>query len=202
MIHTIYTMTGGRYHELDETANLNLLKRWYVPAFIPIEWFNTEKYFEAHNNAFGKDTNLDKEAYNLRAYNTILMLDRMYKTMLVLMQAQNQRTVFDILLKRKLVNLKTNLKFYINKVKEITDIKIKDGNDLKRQNKEIQRRMDKYHENNQQPKDVTKADFMDLMIGVYSVIDMPLDLNITIAAFAKLKNRADKIIQKQSNGTK
>lgn len=199
MIHTIHTMTIRRYSRIDNTANLNLLRRWYNP--LPVRWFNTDKYFEAHNNVFGNSINLNKEIYTTKVHNIIMELNIYYDIILLIMQAQNQQTVDDILNNKDPKTLKTNLPYYIEQVKEITGIKIKDGNDLKKLHKEIRRRTDKYQENNQKPKETKKIPFSRSALQIFEVTNENYNPYMTISELGELKVIADDIIKdRQSNG--
>ena len=189
MIHTIYTMTLRQYGEMDETSNLNLLKRWYNP--FPLKWFNTEPFFEQFSDAFGSHVNLDKEVFNIIANNRIMMLDRMYKTMLRQMEFINMQTTISLLFNTDARKIKSGFNTYVKKVKDITGITIKDATDLAKLQKDIQRRVDKYRERNpEKPKAEKVSTFMKLT-QQYFLQSPPYQPNMTIAEFAKFKKEID-----------
>lgn len=146
MIHTLHSITIRQYSIVDETDDLSLLRRWFNP--FPVKWFNTEKFFVAYRDVFGTNNKneLRNEVYRLLSYNKITSLDRMLKMMSLLMRNQNERALFSLILKTEIKEYKGNLDFYIKRVKEITGIEIKDGNDLKRLAQETERLLDKYIE--------------------------------------------------------
>lgn len=198
MIHTVNSLSIRTYGEIDRTGNISLLKRWFNP--FPVTWFDTDKLFFDVRGILGENTNntLSNEIYKQIAYNTILMLDRMLKTMSVLMRNQNDRSLFRVLFKKSVVNYDGNLDFYFEKVKKITGIEIKDGNDLEKLAKEVQRRIDKYNE--RYPKDEEPKNeviFMDIVMGVFSIIGMDYTPGMTMAEFGRLKVRADNIIKQR-----
>ncbi len=80
----------------------------------------------------------------------------MLRTMSVLMRNQNDRSMFALLLNRKAKNYVGNMPYYIEKVKQITGIDIKDGDDLSKLQVEIQRRLDKFKERFDNKKEVPK----------------------------------------------
>ena len=194
MIHTIYSMTLGRYAEMESTENVGLLRKWFNP--FPVKWFDTSLFFDEFNNMFGNPNNINTEIYKSATWNTIQMLDAMYKTSLILMKAQNQSTLFNIIFKRKFKDMKSNLEEYRQRIKKITRIDIFDKNGLERLAKEIQRRIDKYNERNVK-KESKPVDFMEFVYGVFNVCEMPYNPTMTLFEFAKLRHRADKIIKQR-----
>lgn len=203
MIHTIFTMTLRRYSELDETQNEDLLKRWFNP--FPLKWFNTNKFYTQFNETFGQSQDVAADAYLLRSFNTLLALEKLYNIVEVLMNQQNTVTVFSILGKSKPKTIKSNLHFYIDKIKQYTKIDVTQKGGMKKFAKEIERRTDKYKERlkAKEPTEV-KSDFnfMDLVHATFSTSGEQYQPSMTIYEFSKLKNRAEKIIKKQNNGTR
>ena len=204
-LHTINTLSIRTYGEIDRTGNLSLLKRWFNP--FPVEWFGieSEAFFESYRELIGSDLNLNTEAYKIIAYNRIQMLDRILKTMSILMRNQNERAMFSILFKRTNKEYRGNMDFYIEKVKSLTGIVVKDGNDLTILQKEIQRLIDKYIERFK--KDTVKpadpADFMDIVLSVFTILEMAYVPEMKLAEFGNMKKLADKKIkqlEKVNNG--
>jgi hypothetical protein len=74
------------------------------------------------------------------------------------------------------------------------DILKKDG--LKKLAKEIERRQDKFQENNPQQAEQVEIDFMEYALGIFSVCEMQFNGGLKLYQLAKLKDRADKIITK------
>lgn len=196
-IHTIHSLSIRQYGIIDSTENISLLKRWYNP--FPVGWFDTEIFFIAFREMLGQNTkNTSRhEAYKLLSYNRIIMLDRMLNTMSVLMRNQNDRSMFRLLFQRKQKDYTGNLNYYIEKVKQITGIKVKDGKDLTKLQKEIQRRLDKYNErySHEEKTPKEKADFMDIVLGVFSIMEMAYVSEMRLAEFGRLKMLADKRIK-------
>ncbi len=194
MIHTVNTISIRTYGEVDRTSNLSLLKRWF--NVFPVAWFDTDKLFFDVRKILGENTDntLSNEIYKQIAYNTILMLDRMLKTMSILMRNQNDRSLFRVFFKKEPIEY--DLNYYFEKVKKITGLEIKDGDGLKKLAKEVQRRIDKYNERypkDEEPKE--RIDFMDIVMGVFSVVGMDYVPGMTMAEFGRLKLRADKEIK-------
>jgi hypothetical protein len=116
------------------------------------------------------------------------------------MVAQNGRTMFAMIFRRKHEALKSNLSYYIDKVKELTDIEIKDLTDLDKLEKEITRQVDKFNERNVKPEtNAKKSKFIDMVHGVFGIVSMSYNPDMTLYEFARLKKSADEII-KRNNG--
>ena len=167
---------------------------------MPVRWFDTESFFIEFRKMLGEKVKSSNEIYKFLAYNRIMMLDRMLIMISLLMQNQNERSLFGLIFKRKIKNYKGNLDFYIEKVNQITGIKIKDGNDLKRLKSEVQRLIDKYTERFGEREKVehNKIDFMDIVLGVFSIMEMAYIPEMKMAEFGRLKVLADKRV-KQMN---
>jgi len=197
MIHTLETISIRRYGEIDRREDLSLLRRWFNP--LPVAWFNTDVFFSSFNEMFGKDINKDtyKEAARVIAYNRIIILDRIIKTMSVLMRNQNERSIFILLFKQKSKNYTGNLKYYIEKAKQLTGITVKDGNDLKKLEKETQRLLDKFNEryNKDVPTVTETLEFIDIALGVFLIMEMAYIPEMKLAEFGRLKLLADKRVK-------
>jgi hypothetical protein len=181
---------------MKETDNGSMLRRWFNP--LPIKWFDTTKFFEQFGEYFGEGIDTNNQMYNVRTEANIKSLVAMYQISVLLMQDQNRKTVFGILLKSKAKESKNNLLIYQAKIKKMTmggiDILKKDG--LKKLAKEIERRQDKFQENNPQQAEQVEIDFMEYALGIFSVCEMQFNGGLKLYQLAKLKDRADKIITK------
>jgi len=202
MIHTIHTMNLRRYAVLDKDDNIKLVRRAYNP--FPVGWFDSDGFFNDVKEILGgRDVNYDKDAYNMLSYNRILILDSCYKAIAILMESQNISTLFTTILSLKPMQQETNIKYYIQKVKDLTGIEIKDGHDLKKLAKEIERRYDKYQENTTSKKPMVKHDFIDIVENVFQIVEQPLNMELTLFEFGALKREADRKIKKMnSNGAR
>ena len=118
------------------------------------------------------------------------MLDRMLRTMSVLMRNTNERSLFSLLFKRDVNNDTGNLDIYVQKVKDITGIEVKDGDDLKLLQKEIQRRLDKYKELTPDKPIEVKSDFMDVVLAVFSIMEMAYTPDMKLSEFGRLKKKS------------
>ena len=196
MIHTIHTLSIRQYGIIDSTENLSLLRRWWNP--LPVGWFDTDSFFTEYRKMMGEKTKSTNDAYRMLAYNRILILDAMLRTMSVLMRNQNDRSMFSLLLNRKAKNYVGNMPYYTEKVKQITGIEIKDGNDLKKLHTEIQRRLDKFKERFDNKKEVPKqkTEFIDIVLGVFSIMEMSYVSEMKLSEFGRLRILADKRIKK------
>ena len=203
MIHTINTINIRQYGEIDRTDNIAMLRRWW--NVFPVAWFNTDLFFDNYNEIIGNSSNYTNDAYRILSYNKIIILNQIVKTMSILMKNQNDRSMFKLLFKRQSKDYIGNFDYYVEKVKQITGIEIKDGNDLEALQKEIQRLLDKFHERfkDKKPQQPTeKFSFIDMVLGVFSIMEMAYVPDMKLAEFGRLKVLADKRIKaiEKSNG--
>ncbi len=196
-IHNIKTLTIREYGIIDETNNISLLKKRFNP--FPVSWFNTDAFFEEFKTIFSLNNNdLLNEKYRILSYYKIIELDQILKVLIILMQSENHRAIYGLLFKRKIKNI--NLDFYTERVKKLTGIEIKDGKDLKRLKDETQRQLDKYNERFKKPKkEQPKVSFMEVVLGVFSIMEMSFIPDMTLYEFGKLKKIADKKIKDAGN---
>jgi len=196
MIHTIHTLSIRQYGIIDSTENLFLLRRWWNP--LPIGWFDTDSFFAEYRKMMGEKSTQRNDTYRMLAYNRILMLRTMLRTMSVLMRNQNDRSMFALLFKKKSKEYVGNMPYYIEKVKQITGIDIKDGDDLSKLQVEIQRRLDKFKERFDNKKEVPKqkTEFIDIVLGVFSIMEMSYVSEMKLSEFGRLRILADKRIKK------
>jgi len=203
MIHTINTINIRQYGEIDRTDNIAMLRRWW--NVFPVAWFNTDLFFDNYNEIIGNSSNYTNDAYRILSYNKIIILNQIVKTMSILMKNQNDRSMFKLLFKRQSKDYIGNFDYYVEKVKQITGIEIKDGNDLEALQKEIQRLLDKFHErfkDKQPQQSVEKFSFIDMVLGVFSIMEMAYVPTMKLSEFGRLKVLADKRIKaiEKSNG--
>jgi len=194
-LNSVNEITISRFSEIDRTGNISLLRKWYNP--FPVNWFNTELFFDDFKELFNVKSNLGDEKYKIIAYNKILILERMLKTMTILMQNQNERSLFSLMFDAKQTEYKGNLKYYIERIKFYTGIEINDLKDIERLRSEVIRLIDKYNErfaNN--VIDTTKTDFIDICFGVFTIMEMNFIPDMKLTEFARLKKLSDKRIQK------
>lgn len=198
MIHTIHTLTIRQFGELDQTNDLNILRRWW--NFLPVKWFDTEKFFEQFKAIFNTSGNNDvsNEAFRIISYSRILMLDRMLKMLSLLMRNTNERSMFSMLFNHNVKEYVGNMPYYIEKIEYLTGIKIKDGNDLSQLQGEIQRLLDKYKQRLPEKKVEENREyrFIDIVFGVFSIMEMAYVPEMKLSEFARLKEMAEKRIKK------
>jgi len=113
------------------------------------------------------------------------------------MQNQNERSLFTLLFKQKVREEKNNMPYYIEKVQYLTGIEVKDIDDLNKLQNEIQRLLDKFHERFKEQKPQAKVDFMDIVLGVFSIMEMSFVADMTLSEFGRLRAIADKRVKAQ-----
>jgi len=200
MLHTVNSLTIRKYGEIDRTGNLSLLRKWY--NVFPVSWFDAEQFFAEFREIFNINITVNN-VYKTLAYNNILILDRIIKTLTVLMRNENERNLFAVFFKRTYKGINTD--YYIEKIKYLTGIEIKGFDDLNTLQKEIQRKIDKYKErySDKKTKQNVEVPFMDIVLGVFSIMEMAYIPEMSLSEFGRLKKLADKkvkAIERKNNG--
>lgn len=202
MIHSIDTMTVGRYALFDRTNKVKYLKRWY--NILPVALFKKQlikftEDFQILISGNEADYELETEKQRIISSNNLIALVALYYGLHNLLINKVQVNIWKRLFKK--VETETgNIKFYTDRVEKLTNIKIKKLLDLKRLEKEIERRTDKHIERfpEKKPDEAKKAiSFLALAIAVFSMMGMPYNENMTLAGFSELKTIAEKRAKEQ-----
>lgn len=191
MIHTIYTLTIREYIQIEKTGNLSLLKKWYNP--FPIKLFNTQKFFDEFNKHFNAIDDTQKEVFKLLAINKITLLDTMINTLRVLMRNINERNLFSYIYGKK-PKKTIGIDFYIENIKKLAFVEIKDAEGLTKLKKEVQRLIHKYKQD--YPKTDTPKEPIEFIIiawGIFEFFNEPHNPNITLYELYQMQERASKL---------
>lgn len=193
MVHDLHSLTIGKYAQFEQTNNLNLLKKPY--NILPIWLFKKKifKFFTDFDKAFNNsgDRELNKDKLKLMTFNKIQILITLYQGVNVLLSTGYIVNTWLDLIGKKQRNI-DKLESYCKEIFRITRIEIKTINDLKLLQEEIERRTLKYKENykDNESKDITLT---QLAIGVFSMLNMSYNENMSLYAFAQCKKRAEEI---------
>jgi hypothetical protein len=194
MIHTIYTMTIGRYGRLDGTQDARLLRRWWNPLPLGLFRKSIDKFFDAVRNALnedGQDTGLTDQLERLYMVNKMLQLSILYDALYLLMIIKAGIDISMLLMDKTPAEAK-NIDYYKARVKEMTGIDIIEMTDLGKLRDEMTRLADKFRErfsDNAEPEE--KVSFYKGVLSVFSLMEMPYNERMNLAEFAELKKLAD-----------
>lgn len=202
MIHTVHTMTIGRYGRMDKTGDAGLLRLWYNP--FPVKWFDrrVERFFnDLHEimNTGEADLNLYHEVERTYMINKMLALSILYDALNLLLVIKLQVDMFLSLAEKK-IETPQNLDFYLKTVKELTGIDCSEPGGMELLRDEIDRLSDKYSERYPVVEDQEKASFHKAALTIFIILDMPYNDRMTLAEFAELRLLADekvKMLKKQ-----
>lgn len=193
MIHTIYTMTLGRYGQLDRSKDSRLLKRWFNP--FPVAWYRKriEKFFEEVQALFGleNDNNLTEQVERAYMINRMLQMSILYDALYATMIIKAGIDITLLLLDKDPKEPK-NLDYYKEQVKELTGIEIKDIADIAKLRDEMTRTADKFKERfreDEEPEEQTS--FYRGVMAVCALMEMTYNDRMTLAEFSELKKLAD-----------
>lgn len=180
LIHDIYSMSVGRYGELLDSNNQDLFKTKWNP--LPVVWFNLEKIIKTFSDALNNGVNKEfiVEIGRLIMINKIQQLETLYLGIRNLILVKPDNDQWKVTTKGK-----TNLNYYIELVKELTGIIIKDLIGLDRLGKEIDRLNNKFLERygKKKPKKGEAIPFTRYAKSVYLLLDTPYDPDMSFYEF-------------------
>lgn len=207
MIHNMHSMTVERHVMFDETKNLKYLKRWFniLPSFLFKIHF--DKYIRDFNILKGsedEEDNISEETYRQIMYTKILQLKNLYTGIYNIMITMNKNDTLKLKVGLKIASRTTNVNIYIEKVNELTGIEIIDIETLNKFNKFIEHKNDKYIESFEnierlaEDQDQKTMTFMQLALGVFSVMDMNYNPKLKIFVFWELEKLAVARVRKSN----
>lgn len=191
MIHTIHTMTVGRYVQLDKTADMNLLRLWWNP--LPVKWFTkrVERFFDDARSVFNPEDENNEffdDVEKLYMVNRMLHLSVLYDGLCLALLWQSKIKAYIHILKRE-GRKDDSLDVYRKAVKELTGIEINTAEDLVKLQAELTRRADKFKE--MYPEDNSeRPTFARVALSVFSMMEIPYSEKMTVYEFGELKKMA------------
>lgn len=194
MIHSIYTMTIGRYGQLEKTQDARLLRRWFNP--LPVKMFakRIEMFFQDVSELFGSGgTELTDQLERAYMVNKMLQVSILYDALYACMVLKTSIDITLLLMDKEPKEVK-NLDFYKVQVKELTGIEIKELGDIVKLKDEMTRLADKFKERfRDEETDETddKPSFIRGAMAVFSLMEIPYNADMTLSEFAELKFLAD-----------
>ena len=194
MIHTIYTMTIGRYGQLDKTQNAKLMRRWFNP--LPVRLFrkSIDKFFTEVREIMGNDSDgkLMEEIDRAYSINRMLQASILYDALYAALVIKAGCDIVLLLVDKDPKEIE-GLQYLKDEVKELTGIEINDMQDLLKLQLEMTRLADKFKEQfrDEEPDTGEKTSFIRGVMAVFSLMEMPYNDRMTLAEFAELKHLAD-----------
>ena len=188
---SIHTLTIGEFNLYSKTHELKYLKRFrLVPSFM-VDSSELITLIDAELSD-GIDEQLEKEKHKLESKYKIQLLIVLYNSLVNLFTY-----IEDSIFWNELIGVKTDtskviasLEKKIEKIFELTEIKIVESDDLKHLASEITRRTDKYNEYFKENQPVKGLTFGQIILGVFSAMNMQLNYDMLMSDFLSLKESA------------
>lgn len=205
MIENINTLTIKKYSLFDKTNKLRYLKCWWniLPTFLfKKKLFELASSIHKRLSGIKLDSDFEKEVHRINSINKIQLLIALYQAAYNLLENLASVNVW----KRSMGLEETkpeNLKEYTDKILKYTGYKIKTVKDLVLVKNEIDRLSEKFAEFFPKEKITNKkgATFMQIYLGVISVMDIPFSYDMIMSDFLEAKDDAYERIKKmKSNG--
>lgn len=205
MIKKFYQITIRDYNTIEQSGSVSHLAKWYVPVFLFRKLILSE--VEKANkilNAKDGDDETDNLKWRVMSMSKINGIQASVMGLFNLLNLGGQILVFkDELIRKDRRKIKVtvgNAERYISNIKELTGIEVKVYEDLGRVVKELEFRKDKYAENFNKPSTITgKAFLMQIVLGVFSYLNQPVNLEMTISEFAIMRDEANEKLRREKN---
>lgn len=188
MIHTIYTMTIGRYGQLDKTQDAKLLRRWFNP--LPVGWFKgrCDRFMDQVREIFDADSDLYKEFDRVYMVNKLLRLsilyDALYNYYMMLMPVQAILKMLDPGFEITSID---NIK---KAVKDATGIEVNEAQDIFKVKAEFDRMTDKFRERFPEGKVEEPMSFYRAALAVFLITEQTYNESMKMVEFAELQKMA------------
>lgn len=200
MIKKHYHITIRDYNLIEQTGRFNHLTK--LPVFLVKNRIlkEIEKLNQILNN---KSDNRDEEEliWKLQTLVKINAIESSYLGIINILNLGSKITIYKALLSikfRRKININDNsLNLYKENIKKYTGIEIKKLTDVERIRKDLMFRKDKFNENYGREKKQEKVFLMTIALGVFSYLNQPINLDMTVMEFSSIKKDAYEKLQKE-----
>lgn len=203
MIKKVYQITIRDYNTIEQSGSISHLKKWrWIPTFL-VSGLILKEIEKANKllNAEVDDTEeLQWKVESLAKINAIQANVMGIFNLLNLGEIVNiYKTELKRYYRRKIKITDSNLKTYFENIKLLTGIEIKTLGDLESIVKELEFRKDKYQENFSKPKrqENGKVYLMSIVLGIFSFMNQPINLDMTIPEFAIMRDEANEKLKRE-----
>lgn len=210
MIKKYWEITLREYNVMERTGNVKQFRKSSVPMFLLKKKLNKEL------DKLNKVLNLpedeleqkkEHEIWKVESEAKINAIEINFLGILNILELGTKLNGFEKDLnrkmRRKLKWRSGNLRYYVGRIEEYTGIKVRNQEDLEKVGNDLQFRKDKYKENfKEDTKQPERIYLMSIALGVFSYLNQPLDVEMTVVEFAALREDANKRIKKESIKTK
>lgn len=206
MIKKYYEITIRDFNLIETTGRINHLNKSILPTIL------FKRSITKQLNEVSKILNktVEDDAENLRwkllSWAKIEAIESAYLGIVNSFNLGMKVTAFSYLMnrrfRRKIKSPSNNVKTYIESIKKYTGIEVKEYKDIEKVRKDLTFRKDKFNENfREQNKSESKVYLMSVVLGVFSYINQPINMEMTIMEFARIREDAlDKMRKEKANG--
>lgn len=199
IIKPIHEITIRDYNIIEQTGKFNHLVRWFPAVFFTKQIREQlKKIGKIINDSEGEDDNSNL-IWQLQTIAKIQAIEINYLGIINLFNLGLQVSTLSELMPKKKVNINSkNAKKFIENIYNYTGIDIKNLSDVEKVRKELEYRKDKYNEiygKVEQKKETVYL--MSVVLGVFSYLNQPINVDMTLMDFDVLKKEAVKKMQKE-----
>ena len=201
MLKNIHTLTIKSFSLYDRTHKVSYLMRFGFGGRFYKEGIKTllEEIAIGLAGEANTSAQMESEHHRITSYDRISYLSTLYAATYNALINKSKINVWLKLVGRKPTK-NTNLKIYVDKIKDSTGIEIKEVGDMVKLQRVIDRWIEKYHEHFMKERGGEKVlTFMKIVMGVFSALDMRIEYSMPIADFFELKEQAAEMVKKKKD---
>lgn len=201
MIKKFYQITIRDYNQVEQSGEISHLK---TCKLIPV-WILKRKILKELEKA-NRLLNVEKQDDDelLWKVQSLAKINAIQANVLGLFNLLNLGTTVSIFkdelkryYRRKIKITGDNIKTYIENIKLLTGLEVVTLGDLESVVKDLEFRKDKYSENFSKPKQKGKVYLMQVVLGVFSYLNQPVNVDMTISEFAIIRDEANEKLKRE-----
>lgn len=206
MIKKYYDITIRDFNLIETTGRINHLNKTILPTILFKGAIAKQLNEIAKILNQSADDDSEQLKWKLQSLTKINAIEACYLGIVNSFNLGMKVTSFSYLMarrfRRKIKSPSNNVKTYIESIKKYTGIEVKEYKDLEKVRKELTFRKDKFNEHfREQNKSESKVYLMSVVLGVFSYLNQPINLDMTILEFARIREDAlDKMRKEKANG--
>lgn len=189
---------------MERTGKINQFTSSLIPAFLFRRRIKRELDEISQILNVSKDEGNEELIWEIQSLAKINAIEASYLGVLNILELSTKVRSFTAFMirrdRRKIKDKSDSLPNYIANISKYADINIETMSDLEKVRKNLEFRKDKFNENFSKKPKGEKSDKMFLMaiaLGVFSYLNQPINVDMTIVDFAVLREEAVKRIERE-----
>lgn len=207
MIKKYWQITIRDYNIMEQTGNINHLVTSFVPARLLKNRIKKEIDKASKILNKNKENEDNEEKFNLtwklHSWSKINAIEANLLGVINILNLGSKIAIYSNFLneksKRRIKVTNDNLHIFIQNIEMFTGYKIVKYEDVDKVRRDLEFRKDKFNENFTRERKTGNVFLMSVVLGVFSYLNLPMNLDITLIEFAQIKEDAIKMMEKEKS---